>query len=135
MFTVTPIAHVRSSLTDLARAPKQGDEGAPDAWLEFAPEVAAGIRDLRPGDEVFVFSWLNRADRSTLEVHPRDNPASPLRGVFSTRSADRPNPIGLHRVTIIEISPPARILVSDLEAIDGTPVIDIKPVLNRSGER
>ena len=135
VFALRPIARVRSPLTDLAVAPKQGDEGAPDAWLEFAPEVAAGLRDLQPGDEVLVLTWLDRADRRTLEVHPRDDPAAPLRGVFSTRSADRPNPVGLHRVTIIEVARPTRLLVRALEAVDGTPVIDVKPVLDHRLER
>jgi tRNA-Thr(GGU) m(6)t(6)A37 methyltransferase TsaA len=135
VFTLRPIARVRSPLTDLALAPKQGDEGAPDAWLEFAPEMADGLRDLRPGDEVLVITWLDQADRRTLEVHPRDDPAAPLRGVFSTRSADRPNPIGLHRVTILEAATPTRFLVRALEAVDGTPVVDVKPVLDRRLER
>lgn len=135
MFTLKPIARVRSPLTDLALAPKQGDEGAPEAWLEFAPEMAVGLRDLQPGDEVLVLTWLDRADRRTLEVHPRDDPAAPLRGVFSTRSADRPNPVGLHRVTIMEVALPTRLLVRALEAVDGTPVIDVKPVLDHRLER
>ena len=135
MFVLTPIGFVRSTLTDQRIAPKQGDEGAPDAWLEFAPEFAAGLRDLRPGDEVLVLTWLDRADRRTLEVHPRDDPAAPLRGVFSTRSADRPNPVGVHRVTIVEVARGSRILVSAIEAVDGTPVIDVKPVLDQRMER
>ena len=135
MFTVTPIARVRSSLTDPALAPKQGDEGAPEAWLDFVPEVAPGLRDLRPGDEVLVLTWLDRADRATLEVHPRDDLAVPLRGVFSTRSADRPNPIGIHRVTIVEVQATTRLRVRPLEAVDGTPVVDVKPVLDRTLER
>ena len=135
MFTLTPIGRVRSPLTDVARAPKQGDEGAPDAWLDFTPEVAPGLRDLRAGDQVLILTWLDRADRRTLEVHPRDDPAAPLRGVFSTRSADRPNPVGLHRVTVVEVTPPTHVRVRPLEAVDGTPVIDVKPVLDRGAER
>jgi tRNA-Thr(GGU) m(6)t(6)A37 methyltransferase TsaA len=135
VFTLVPIGRVRSTLTDVARAPKQGDEGAPDAWLEFTPVVAPGLRDLRPGDEVIVVTWLDRADRLTLEVHPRDDPAAPLRGVFSTRSADRPNPVGLHRTTVVEVARPTRVRVRPLEAVDGTPVIDVKPVLDRDRER
>ena len=135
MFTLTPIARVCSSLRDVGQAPKQGNEGAPEAWLEFAPEVAIGLRDLRPGDEVLVLTWLHRADRRTLEVHPRDDPEAPRRGVFSTRSADRPNPVGIHRVTIVEVSPPTRLRVRPLEAVDGTPVIDVKPVLDPRAER
>ena len=131
MITLRPIGRVRSPLTDPGRAPKQGDEGAPDAWLELAAELEAGLRDLRAGDEVLVLTWLDRADRDVLRVHPRDDAAAPLRGVFSTRSADRPNPIGLHRVTVREVAAPTRLRVGPLEAVDGTPVVDIKPVLDR----
>ena len=133
--TLRPIGRVRSSLTELARAPKQGDEGAPEAWLDFAPAVEPGLRDLRAGDEVLVLTWLDRADRDTLRVHPRDDPAVPLRGVFSTRSADRPNPVGVHRVTIVEVASPTRLRVRPLEAVDGTPIVDVKPVLDRRAER
>ncbi len=122
------IAQVSSPLTDRAAAPRQGDEGAPDAWLEFEPDVADGIRDLAPGTEVLVLTWLDRADRGVLVTHPRDDPNRPPTGVFSTRSPDRPNPIGLHRVTVVEIDG-LRVLVRDLEALDGTPVVDVKPVL------
>jgi tRNA-Thr(GGU) m(6)t(6)A37 methyltransferase TsaA len=135
VFTLRPIGYVRSALTDPTLAPKQGDEGGPTAWLEFLPEVAPALRDLAPSDEVLVLTWLDRADRTTLEVHPRDDPAAALRGVFSTRSADRPNPIGLHRVTIVEVASPTRIRVDALEAIDRTPIIDLKPVLDRRLER
>ncbi|HYD51684.1 MAG TPA: tRNA (N6-threonylcarbamoyladenosine(37)-N6)-methyltransferase TrmO [Gemmatimonadaceae bacterium] len=134
MITLRPIAVVRSTLTDPTRAPKQGDEGAPEAWLDFVPDVVPGLRDLRPGDEVLVLTWLDRADRDVLEVHPRDDPAAPLRGVFSTRSADRPNPVGIHRVTVVEVALPC-VRVRPLEAIHGTPVVDVKPVLERPGER
>ena len=129
-----PIGHVASPLVDLASAPKQGDEGAPDAWLELDPQYREGLRDLQTGSEVLVLTWLDRARRDLLVVHPRDNTASPLRGVFTTRSADRPNPIGLHRVQIIDIHA-ARIRVRNLEAVDGTPVLDLKPVLGPVGER
>ena len=135
MFTLRPIGRVRSPLTDRDHAPKQGDEGAPDAWLELAPEVEPGVRDLRAGDEVLVLTWLDRADRAMLRVHPRDDTSAPLRGVFSTRSADRPNPIGIHRVTIVEIASPTRLRVRALEAFDGTPVVDLKPVLDGRVER
>lgn len=135
MLTLRPIGRVRSPLTDPRDAPKQGVEGAPDAWLEFAPEFEAGLRDLRVGEEVLVLTWLDRADRDALRVHPRDDPAAPLRGVFSTRSADRPNPIGIHRVRIAEIAASTRVRVHDLEAVDGTPVVDVKPVLDRATER
>ena len=135
VFTLLPIGHVSSPLRDPARAPKQGDEGAPAAWLEFLPAVATALRHLRVGDEVLVLTWLDRADRTTLEVHPRDDTTQPLRGVFSTRSPDRPNPIGIHRVTILEVASPTRFKVDALEAIDQTPIIDVKPVLDRRSER
>jgi tRNA-Thr(GGU) m(6)t(6)A37 methyltransferase TsaA len=125
---VKPVGRVVSSLTDPAAAPKQGDEGAPDAWLEFEPEYADALGGLAAGDEVFVLTWLHRARRDVLEVHPRDDPARPLTGVFATRSADRPNPIGLHRVSV-EAVEPGRLRVRGLEAVDGTPVLDVKPVL------
>lgn len=123
-----PIGRVESPLTDRAAAPKQGHEGAPEAWLVFEPDVLAGLEGLRPGDRVIVLTWLDRADRSVLRVHPRDDVANPMRGVFTTRSADRPNPIGLHEVEVLAIAG-RRVRVSDLEAVDGTPVLDLKPVL------
>ena len=126
---LTVIGHVESPLTDPALAPKQGSEGAPDAWLVFRESVRDGLRDLQAGDEVIVLTWLHRADRETLCVHPRDDPSNPLTGVFSTRSADRPNPIGLHRVRILAVEDGLRVHVGALEAVDGTPVIDLKPVL------
>lgn len=128
-----PIGHVESTLVDPAVAPKQGDEGAPPAWLVFDAAVAAGLADLRAGDEVLVLTWLDRARRDILVVHPRDDPANPETGVFSTRSADRPNPIGIHRTTIVTADG-LRILVAGIEAVDGTPVVDLKPVLtSRAG--
>ena len=133
LYVLDPIGRVESSLVDPAGAPKQGDEGAPDAWLVLDERVV-GIRDLRPGDEVLVLTWLHRARRDLLLVHPRDNPASPLRGVFATRSADRPNPIGVHRVKVLLVEG-AKIQVRNLEAVDGTPVLDVKPVRDRSEER
>ena len=117
-----------SPLTDPATAPKQGYEGAPDAWLEFEPDVLDGLADLHPGDRVIVLTWLDRARRDVLRVHPRDDPANPETGVFSTRSADRPNPIGLHPVEVVAVER-SRIRVRALEAVDGTPVVDVKPVL------
>jgi tRNA-Thr(GGU) m(6)t(6)A37 methyltransferase TsaA len=129
-YTVTPIGQVRSSLVSRELAPKQGDEGAPAAWLVFHPEYQEGLKDLRVRDEVLILTWLDRGDRETLSVHPRDDPGTPLHGVFSTRSQDRPNPIGLHRVTIVEIAGPTRFKVDPLEALDGTPVLDVKPVLD-----
>jgi tRNA-Thr(GGU) m(6)t(6)A37 methyltransferase TsaA len=125
-----PIATVRSPLTDLASAPKQAHEGAPEAWLDFDPGVLDALDGLRPGDEVIVLTWLDRADRDVLRVHPRGDPANPVQGVFNTRSPARPNPIGLHEVRILAIDG-ARVRVSALEALDGTPVVDVKPLLRR----
>lgn len=127
-FEVRSIGVVESALTDPALAPKQGHEGAPDAWLVFEPDVLPGLDGLRAGDRVIVLTWLDRADRDVLRVHPRDDPANPERGVFTTRSADRPNPVGLHPVEVVAVEPD-RVRVRDLEAVHGTPVIDIKPVL------
>jgi tRNA-Thr(GGU) m(6)t(6)A37 methyltransferase TsaA len=135
VFTLRPIGRISSSLRDPRDAPKQGDESAPTAWLDFDAEVAPGLRHLRAGDEVLLLTWLDRADRTTLEVHPRDDLTLPLRGVFSTRSADRPNPVGIHHVTILEVASPTRFRVDALEAIDQTPIIDVKPVLDRRIER
>jgi tRNA-Thr(GGU) m(6)t(6)A37 methyltransferase TsaA len=128
--TLHPIGHVESPLDDPATAPKQGFEGSTEAWLVFEASVLEGLRDLRVGDEIIVVTWLHRARRDVLAVYPRDDPSNPLTGVFSTRSADRPNPIGLHPVTILAIDGP-RILVRSLEALDGTPILDVKPVLDR----
>jgi len=125
---LSPIGVVESPLTDPATAPKQGREGAPEAMLVIQPEVAAGLDGIAAGDEVIVLTWLDRADRAVLRVHPRDDPANPERGVFSTRSADRPNPIGLHVVEVVEIDG-ARLRVRNLEAVHGTPVLDLKPVI------
>jgi len=129
-----PIGWVESALADLKQAPMQGDEGAPDAWLVFAPEVADGVRDLAPGDDLIVLTWLHRADRDVLITRPRGDAALPMTGVFSTRSPDRPNPIGLHRVRVLATDG-LRILVGPLEAVDGTPVLDVKPVLDPEAER
>jgi tRNA-Thr(GGU) m(6)t(6)A37 methyltransferase TsaA len=123
-----PIGHVESPLTEPADAPKQGGEGAPEAWLVLDPRVLAALDGTRPGDRVIVLTWLHRARRDVLQVHPRDDARNPLRGVFSTRSADRPNPIGLHEVEVLAIEG-GRLLVSPLEAVDGTPVLDLKPVI------
>jgi tRNA-Thr(GGU) m(6)t(6)A37 methyltransferase TsaA len=123
-----PIGMVESPLTDRATAPKQGDEGAPDAWLVLDEELAEALEGLALGDEILVLTWLDRARRDVLRVHPRGDPARAEQGVFATRSPDRPNPIGLHRVTIVAIDR-ARVQVRPLEALDGTPVLDIKPVL------
>jgi tRNA-Thr(GGU) m(6)t(6)A37 methyltransferase TsaA len=126
--TLRPIGRVESPLSDPSEAPKQGFEGGPDAWLVLEPRVLDGLDGIGPGDRLIVLTWLDRADREALRVHPRDNPANPLRGVFGTRSADRPNPIGLHEVEVLAIEG-ERVRVSDLEALDGTPVIDLKPVI------
>jgi tRNA-Thr(GGU) m(6)t(6)A37 methyltransferase TsaA len=123
-----PIGTVESPLTDKASAPRQGDEGAPDAWLVFDPAVLEGLEGIRQGDRVIVLTWLDRARRDVLRVHPRDDPTNPERGVFSTRSADRPNPIGLHEVEVTAINGP-RVRVRNLEALDGTPIVDVKPLL------
>lgn len=126
------VGYVRSPLTDRDSAPKQGDEGAPDAWLEFDAAFADAMRDLAPGADLLILTWLDRADRDVLVVHPRGDLSRPPTGVFATRSPDRPNPLGLHRVTVLRVDG-LRVLVRDLEALDGTPVVDVKPVL--SGER
>ena len=115
-------------MTDPAAAPKQGDEGAPEAWLVFEPEALEGLEGIRRGDRVIVLTWLDRARRDVLRVHPRDDVSNPLRGVFGTRSADRPNPIGLHPVEVLAIEG-NRVRVSNLEAVHGTPILDVKPVL------
>ena len=127
---LTPIGRVQSVLVDLDSAPRQGDEGGPDAWLVFEAAVADGLRNLTVGDELLVLTWLDRADRGVLTVHPRGDRSRPPTGVFSTRSPDRPNPIGLHRVQVLAIDASGRrVQVNNLEALDGTPIIDIKPVL------
>jgi tRNA-Thr(GGU) m(6)t(6)A37 methyltransferase TsaA len=127
--TLVPVGRVESPLLDAADAPKQGFEGGPDAWLVFEPGVVDALDGLEPGARVIVLTWLDRADRSVLRVHPRDDRSNPMRGVFTTRSADRPNPVGLHEVEVLEVDG-SRLKVSDLEALDGTPVLDVKPVLD-----
>jgi tRNA-Thr(GGU) m(6)t(6)A37 methyltransferase TsaA len=127
-YDVVAIGHVESPLTDPATAPKQGREGSPEAWLVFEPAILEGLDGIAAGDEVILLTWLDRADRDVLRVHPRDDVNNPMRGVFGTRSADRPNPIGLHPVQIIEIDG-NRVRVRDLEALDGTPIVDVKPVI------
>jgi tRNA-Thr(GGU) m(6)t(6)A37 methyltransferase TsaA len=129
-YRVRPVGVIRSPLASRKNAPRQGDEGAPDAWLEVNGEFAPALRGVAAGDDLLVLTWLHQADRSTLEVHPRSDPANPLAGVFATRSPDRPNPIGVHRVTVREIAG-TRLRVGPIEAIDGTPVVDIKPVLGK----
>jgi tRNA-Thr(GGU) m(6)t(6)A37 methyltransferase TsaA len=133
-YTLKPIGWVESPLIDPAAAPKQGEEGSPDAWLVFDPTVTRALRDLQAGSEVLVFTWLHRARRDVLAVHPRGDPAIPEEGVFTTRSPHRPNPIGLHRVEILAIDG-TRIHVRHLEAVDGTPVVDVKPILHQTLDR
>lgn len=132
-YEVRPIGWVESTLADPVEAPRQS-EGAPQAWLVISDHVADGIHDLRAGEEILVLSWLHRSRRDELSTVPGDNPRSRRLGVFSTRSPNRPNPIGLHRVQIVAVDG-LRILVSALEAVDGTPIIDIKPVLDAKRER
>ena len=127
-YDVVPIGRVESPLTDKATAPKQGHEGSPEAWLVFEPAVLEGLDGIAAGDEVILLTWLDRAERDVLRVHPRDDASNPMRGVFNTRSADRPNPIGLHQVQIVAIDG-GRMRVRNLEALDGTPIVDVKPVI------
>jgi len=133
-YVIRPIGWVESTLSDRDQAPSQGDEGAPEAWLVFNDEVSAGLDDLRAGTEVIVLTWLDRARRDVLAVHPRGDTARPLTGVFSTRSPDRPNPVGLHRVQIVSIDG-TRLQVRNMEALDRTPILDVKPVLDAQTER
>jgi tRNA-Thr(GGU) m(6)t(6)A37 methyltransferase TsaA len=128
-FAVRRIGVVESPLTDAKSAPKQGREGSPEAWLVFDADVLDGLEGIRPGDQMLVLTWLDRAHRDVLRVHPRDDITNPEQGVFSTRSADRPNPIGLHQVEIASIEGP-RLRVRNLEALDGTPIVDVKPLLS-----
>jgi tRNA-Thr(GGU) m(6)t(6)A37 methyltransferase TsaA len=127
---ITRVGTVESPLTDVAAAPNQGDEGAPNAWLVFEPAVREALDGIRVGDEILVLTWLDRARRDVLRVHPRGDPSRPEQGVFTTRSPDRPNPIGLHCVRVLAVDG-LRVHVSDLEAVEGTPILDVKPVLSR----
>ncbi|HLO31032.1 MAG TPA: tRNA (N6-threonylcarbamoyladenosine(37)-N6)-methyltransferase TrmO [Anaerolineales bacterium] len=131
LYTIEPIGFIRSELKQLENAPMQGDEGAPEAWLELMPQAAPGMMGIQAGDELIVLTWLHLAQRDVLQVHPRGDLNRPLTGVFATRSPDRPNPIGLHRVSVLEVID-QKLRVAPLEAIDGTPVVDIKPVLSGS---
>jgi tRNA-Thr(GGU) m(6)t(6)A37 methyltransferase TsaA len=133
-YLLRPVGIVRSSLKSREGCPKQGREGAPEAWLEIDPAFTDALDGIAVGDDILVLTWLHEGRRDLLRVHPRGNPDNPLRGVFATRSPDRPNPIGLHRTEVLEIQDPDRIRVWPLEALDGTPVIDIKPVLPESEE-
>jgi tRNA-Thr(GGU) m(6)t(6)A37 methyltransferase TsaA len=134
VYEIRPIGWVESSLRDRDSAPKQGDEGAPDAWVVLDPEVRTGMTGLEVGADVIVITWLDRARRDVLMVHPRGEVDRPERGVFTTRSPDRPNPIGLHTVRIVAIDG-TRLRVRNLEALDGTPIVDIKSVLGPIGTR
>ena len=128
-YTLRPIGHLRSALRNLESAPRQGNEGGPDAWLEIEPALSTALRGIAAGDQLIVITWLHRAKRDVLEVHPRGDPSVPLAGVFATRSPHRPNPLGLHRVTVREIAG-NRLRVGPIEAIDGTPVVDLKVALD-----
>jgi tRNA-Thr(GGU) m(6)t(6)A37 methyltransferase TsaA len=130
-YELRAIGRVSSPLTEMEAAPMQGDEGAPDAWIEFEPDVLDALDGVNEGERVVILTWLDRADREVLAVHPRDDPSRPVQGVFATRSQHRPNPIGLHQVEVVSIEG-GRMKVRNLEALDGTPVVDVKPVL--SGE-
>ena len=125
---------IRSELANLANAPLQGDEGSYEAWLELTSQVAQGLVGIKVGDNLIVLTWLHRAQRDVLQVHPRGRPDAPLTGVFATRSPDRPNPIGLHRVSVLQIAG-QYLKVAPIEAIDGTPIVDIKPVLTQLNDR
>lgn len=127
-YTLRPIGRVESTLTERTSAPRQPDEGAPDAWLVFDDRYAPALDGLTPGTDVLLLTWLDRADRATLAVHPRNDPARPLTGVLATRAPDRPNPIGLHTVHILAIAG-ARVHVRNLEALDATPILDVKPLI------
>lgn len=127
-FYLQPIGYVQSTISGRAEAPRQGYEGAPDAWIELDDAVITALDGLTVGDDIIVITWFHQSKRDVLQVYPRGDIENPLTGVFATRSPDRPNPIGLHRVTLIQIQN-NKIQVGPLEAIHGTPVIDIKPVL------
>ena len=132
-YEIEPIGTIHSQLKSRQEAPNQGSEGAPEAWIDLNPEFAEGLEGISAGCDLVLITWLHRARRDTLKVHPRRDPTRPLAGVFATRSPDRPNPLGLHQVRVLEING-TRIRVSPLEAIDGTPLVDIKPLLPRSAD-
>jgi tRNA-Thr(GGU) m(6)t(6)A37 methyltransferase TsaA len=130
-YMIEPVGFIHSELTRLEDAPMQGENGGPEAWLEIKTQAVPGLMGITVGDELIVLTWLHRAQRDVLQVHPRGDHSRPLRGVFATRSPDRPNPVGLHRVSVLEVTP-QKLRVAPLEAIDGTPIVDIKPVLASS---
>jgi tRNA-Thr(GGU) m(6)t(6)A37 methyltransferase TsaA len=129
-YLLNPVGYVRSSLKQRKNAPRQGYLGAPDAWLEIAPAFRKCLEGIAGGDEIILITWLHQARRNIMKVHPQSDKNIPLTGVFATRSPDRPNPVGLHRVKVLEVQG-KRLKVGPLEAIDGTPVVDIKPVLSK----
>lgn len=131
--TLVPIGYVKSSLFNIGDAPNQGYEGAPDAWIEINDHFSDGLKGIVVGENIILLTWFHQSKRGVLEVHPQNNMNNPLTGVFATRSPDRPNPIGLHHVNLLVISG-NKIKVGPLEAIDGTPVIDIKPVLSATAD-
>jgi tRNA-Thr(GGU) m(6)t(6)A37 methyltransferase TsaA len=131
-YSVRPIGIVRSSLRDIRDAPNQAFEGAPEARLEIDPAYVSALHRVKPGQDLILLTWLHQSDRNVLQTHPRGDPSTPLTGVFDTRSPDRPNPIGLHRVTVTAIEAPTRLRVLALEAIDGTPILDLKAVMEES---
>ena len=133
-FALRPVGRVQSTLTDRTDAPRQADEGAPEAWLVFDDAIAPALDGLTPGVDVLLFTWLDRGDRDTLAVHPRGDRSRPLTGVFATRAPDRPNPIGLHTVHVLAVEG-NRVRVRHLEAVDGTPILDVKPLLGPTPER
>jgi tRNA-Thr(GGU) m(6)t(6)A37 methyltransferase TsaA len=134
-FSLMPVGIVHSSLASCDGCPKQGRQGAPEAWVEVYTPFGEGIDGITIGSEILILTWLHKATRDLLKVHPRGDANRPLRGVFATRSPDRPNPIGLHRVEVLEIKETGHIRVRPLEVLDGTPIIDIKPVLPGLDER
>jgi tRNA-Thr(GGU) m(6)t(6)A37 methyltransferase TsaA len=133
MYSIHPIGFIHSDLRSSSEAPLQGPEGAPDVWLEVSPRLADGLQGITAGQEIIVITWLHQAPRQTLKVHPRNDVRAPLTGVFATRSPARPNPVGLHRVTVRHIEG-NRLRIGPMEAVDGTPVADIKPVLTTSSD-
>ena len=133
-YVLEAIGVIHSELTNLADAPRQGDEGSYEAWLEFTPQVVSGLVGISVGDRLVILTWLHLAQRDTLQVHPRDDRTRPLTGVFATRSSDRPNPIGLHEVSVLEIEE-HHVKVAPIEAVDGTPIVDVKPVLTAVKQR
>lgn len=133
-YTLEPIGFIRSELTQLESAPRQGDEGGYEVWLELTAQAAPGLAGIQAGDELIVLTWLHLGQRDVLQVHPRGDTTRPLTGVFATRSPDRPNPVGLHQVAVLQVEG-YKLRVAPMEAIDGTPIIDLKPILTALNER